>query len=303
MKYIYLFILLFFLHGCGKDGAVGPQGEKGEKGINGTNGNTIYSGVTPPSAGLGSNGDFYLNLSNGDLYGPKTNNSWGAKPYNMKGTPGAPGTPGTSGATILSGKSSPIISQGKIGDFYINLAEMTLYGPKITTGWGSPVSLKSDVENNVSVYLIKPDWSKNLITVNNGTNWTFTSLSDEYIVPGLPKDTYNVAYVAGAETNTYLHIDPSKNKWIEFDGASNPKYYVFPKIRVLEGFVATDVRIESTILYDTKGFKYKFSMSGKFSMQLASFQDAKIWFLIKSYKYQNLNAKNNINIERFLRVR
>ena len=49
-------------------GTSGPQGPRGTGLLNG-------SGA--PSAGLGINGDFYLNTSNMNLYGPKTDSGWG----------------------------------------------------------------------------------------------------------------------------------------------------------------------------------------------------------------------------------
>lgn len=152
---------LFFLIGCGKDGAIGPQGEtgekgeKGEKGINGANGSTIYSGKAVPNTVIGANGDFYLNLSNGDLYGPKSSEGWG-KPFSLKGASGAPG------ATILSGEVDPATNIGKEGDFYINLKDMTLFGPKNKMAWGSPISLKSDSQNGIKIYVIRPIFDKNV---------------------------------------------------------------------------------------------------------------------------------------------
>lgn len=150
--------MLFFLIGCGKDGAIGPQGEageKGEKGINGANGNTIYSGKVAPTTTIGTNGDFYLNLSNGDLYGPKSSEGWGT-PFSLEGSPGTPG------ATILSGQVDPVSTLGGDGDFYINLKDMTLFGPKNEMVWGSPISLKSDSQNGIKIYVIRPIFDKNV---------------------------------------------------------------------------------------------------------------------------------------------
>jgi hypothetical protein len=63
------------------------------------------------------------------------------------GTPGAPGaagaagTQGVSGNIILSGDSTPSITLGNIGDYYLELDSSDLYGPKTAAGWGSPVSM------------------------------------------------------------------------------------------------------------------------------------------------------------------
>lgn len=50
-------------------GTSGPQGARGT---------SLLNGVGAPSAGLGINGDFYLNTNNMNLYGPKTDSGWGS---------------------------------------------------------------------------------------------------------------------------------------------------------------------------------------------------------------------------------
>lgn len=50
-------------------GTSGPQGPRGTG---------LLNGVGAPSAGLGIIGDFYLNTSNMNLYGPKTESGWGS---------------------------------------------------------------------------------------------------------------------------------------------------------------------------------------------------------------------------------
>lgn len=49
-------------------GTSGPQGPRGT---------SLLNGVGAPSSSLGIEGDFYLNTSNMNLYGPKTGSSWG----------------------------------------------------------------------------------------------------------------------------------------------------------------------------------------------------------------------------------
>jgi len=75
----------------GKDGLNGQNGQNGQNGAdglngtNGTNGNTILSGKAVPSFYSGNLGDFYIDLSKMDFYGPKTNNGWGS-PISLKGS-------------------------------------------------------------------------------------------------------------------------------------------------------------------------------------------------------------------------
>ena len=52
--------------------------------------------------------------------------------------------------TILSGKSAPAVSLGKNGDFYIDVQQLTFYGPKKNGLWPAGISLKgSDGKNGI----------------------------------------------------------------------------------------------------------------------------------------------------------
>ena len=52
------------------------------------------------------------------------------------GTPGADGAPGADGRTILSGTGQPV--GGQEGDFFIDTATDTIYGPRTAIGWPVP---------------------------------------------------------------------------------------------------------------------------------------------------------------------
>ena len=53
------------------------------------------------------------------------------------------------GNTIWSGGSVPLLEVGQVGDFYINTALWTIYGPKTIHGWGAPVALVGDNDRPV----------------------------------------------------------------------------------------------------------------------------------------------------------
>jgi hypothetical protein len=112
----------------------GDTGATGGTGSPGTDGKTILSGTTAPGSGLGTNGDFYLNTTTADLHGPKASGSWPA-PVSLKGPQG------NAGKTILSGSSAPSSGTGTDGDFYLNTAASTLYGPKASGAWPAGVTL------------------------------------------------------------------------------------------------------------------------------------------------------------------
>ncbi|MVZ67516.1 hypothetical protein GQF61_16815 [Sphingobacterium sp. DK4209] len=59
-----------------------------------------------------------------------------------QGATGTPGIPGKDGALILNGNGNPASSLGKLGDMYLDKATSNLYGPKSTTGWGTPLNLR-----------------------------------------------------------------------------------------------------------------------------------------------------------------
>lgn len=90
----------------------GPQGPAGATGPAGV-GSAWRQGEGAPASGLGSNGDYYLNTTNGDIYGPKTAGAWGGVIFNIAegqqgpagptGATGAAGPAGADGRTLLSG--------------------------------------------------------------------------------------------------------------------------------------------------------------------------------------------------------
>ncbi|MCO6360500.1 tail fiber domain-containing protein [Roseivirga pacifica] len=62
----------------------------------------------------------------------------------LRGSKGDKGDDGLDGRTILSGNTDPNLSEGSEGDFYINTASNTFFGPKTNAGWGTGTSLKGD---------------------------------------------------------------------------------------------------------------------------------------------------------------
>lgn len=124
-------------------------GSPGAPGAPGTDGKTVLNGTTAPSNGLGATGDFYINTTTWLVHGPKSGGAWPTGvsiigPAGANGTNGTNGTAGTNGAdgrTLLSGSGVPSNGLGANGDFYINTAANTLYGPKASGVWGSATSL------------------------------------------------------------------------------------------------------------------------------------------------------------------
>ncbi|EIW93849.1 leucine rich repeat protein [Capnocytophaga sp. oral taxon 412 str. F0487] len=124
----------------------GKETEKVIERVEVQKGNQILSGNGMPTTSLGSVGDYYLNKTTMELYGPKTTEGWGNAiglkgAQGEKGKDGSNGNNGKDGATILSGITAPTTSQGKVGDWYIDTQNKHLYGPKTESGWGTGISL------------------------------------------------------------------------------------------------------------------------------------------------------------------
>ena len=121
-------------------------------------------GSGAPSAGIGRSNDFYLDTTNGVLYGPKASGSWGAGlqlatgqrgPTGATGAAGAAGSSitgpsgavGATGATGAAGRSllavagAPVNAIGANGDLAWDITNRVVYGPKANGTWPSGTSV------------------------------------------------------------------------------------------------------------------------------------------------------------------
>lgn len=142
---------------AGSAGVAGPIGASGAQGVRGA---SFLSGSSVPTSGTtATDGDYYLNTTTKNLYGPRTTTngvvSWGGS-ISLKGETGEQGIPGATGNTGAVGPSGskifygnevptsmfPNPSERREGDFYIDLVSGRLYGGYSTSqGWGAGVSL------------------------------------------------------------------------------------------------------------------------------------------------------------------
>ena len=79
--------------------------------------NTILSGTTPPSSAIGINGDFYIDVKNATIYGPKSKGKW-LTPTSLRGLSGTNGVDGKNGtdAKNISNASTVAGPQGAQGE-------------------------------------------------------------------------------------------------------------------------------------------------------------------------------------------
>lgn len=167
-KYVLVALLGMAMLSCSReDGADGINGINGKDGINGK---TILSGRGRPYASLGVVGDFYIDLNTYNLYGPKTSQGWN-NPISLIGADGKDGQDGKDGKDgadgrdgndgrngadgqdgrdgkdgqdaprIWTGEIYPTSNIGNEGDFYLDLKNKMLYGPKTNGNWGTGIAL------------------------------------------------------------------------------------------------------------------------------------------------------------------
>ncbi|MBF0632163.1 MAG: hypothetical protein HQL89_14385 [Magnetococcales bacterium] len=101
-------------------------------GTAGANCLSLLHGPDTPGAGIGADGDYYLNTTNSDLY-TKAAGTWSSPIANFKGTPGA------AGATLRHGSALPQPVIGADGDYYLHTSTNNLY-TKVAGVWGEPIA-------------------------------------------------------------------------------------------------------------------------------------------------------------------
>lgn len=164
MKQILTWVMLLTLSmvatHCSRDDVQGINGTDGKDGT------TILSGTSAPTLDIGKKGDYYLDKSTYDFYGPKTCKTWGT-PINLKGRDGKDGRDGVNGrdgimgSKIHGGMGDPEHNIGNIGDWYIDVRNKVLYGPKTYLGWGSGFVLGSSEPHSLrGDYVLSLDGKK-----------------------------------------------------------------------------------------------------------------------------------------------
>ncbi len=105
----------------GPQGPAGPQGAPGPMGatgVAGADGKALLYGGSDPAAGMGNDGDFYLNTATHALFGPKSSGAWpstGVSLVGPQGDTGLQGVAGPKGDTGAQGVAGPIGPKGDAG--------------------------------------------------------------------------------------------------------------------------------------------------------------------------------------------
>lgn len=201
-KYAFVALLGMATIGCDRDG--GADGVNGINGKDGINGKGILNGKGVPSASLGTIGDFYLDENTYNLYGPKSEKGWG-NPIALIGEKGKDGADGEDAPTIHSGTTPPTSDIGNEGDFYIDLRNKVLYGPKIDGNWGDGIVMNNSLRGT---YVLSADGK----TLNQWLDKTITYVdmeSDEVL-----KNVEIIANEAFRYTDLTQIVLPKKLKYI-----------------------------------------------------------------------------------------
>ena len=257
IKYLFsILIISFTCVQCSKEGSAGAQGEQGPPGSQGAQGiagpagipgSQIHNGTSVPAATIGVAGDYYLNRSAGDLYGPKTAIGWG-DPVRLTGPAGAAGSNGsngTNGSVIHSGTEAPAVGIGVAGDFYFDRSAAIMYGPKTASSWGTGVPLR--IARVISYMVTRPsalawnashllDIGNNVLPIpadikENGIVLTYivirgTLTTDTWHqIPGhmwLANPAVNYYFIATRLAPTYLRIVAYNEDGTDLPAGTNP---------------------------------------------------------------------------------
>jgi hypothetical protein len=124
----------------GAQGVSGAQGPIGPQGNDGADGRTIHSGSGGPGTIPGVvNGDFYIDTTNWDIYGPYSS-GWGAGteiigPVGPTGATGATGPASPLTGRWWDGSSNPTAGTGSVDDYYLNTSTGWLWKKTGASTW------------------------------------------------------------------------------------------------------------------------------------------------------------------------
>jgi hypothetical protein len=152
----------------------------------GADGNTVLNGSVDPTS-EGEDGDFYINTTTNEIFGPKAGGTWPSSgtslvgPAGADGAPGADGADGADGNTVLNGSVDPT-SEGEDGDFYINTASNEIFGPKASGTWpSSGTSLVGPAESATTYAIGDKALGGTVFYVNSdGTHGLVAANQDQY---------------------------------------------------------------------------------------------------------------------------
>ena len=247
----------------GDTGATGPQGIQGETGSTGSTGSTgpagsdgktLLNGSGAPGSGLGVDGDFYIDTTNKDIYGPKASGAWGSGisyiqgetgatgPQGIQGIQGDTGSQGIQGPAGQDGQDGLGLTSGDKGDIVVSgtgnntwtidtnavnndkIIDDTIAESKLDIN-GAPSGTNKFLNygNNGMEWVVPPDTDTqysvgdNGLTKNNFTDALKTKLDgiEASATADQTGSEIKTAYEAEANTNAFTDTEKSKLGAIE----------------------------------------------------------------------------------------
>lgn len=191
-----------------------------------SNESQLLNGTSDPTT-EGSDGDFYINTNTNYFFGPKASGSW---PTGFS----LVGSDGVDGKTILNGSVDPT-TEGVDGDFYINTASNTIFGPKASGSWPTGVSLVGPAGANGADGVDGADGSDGFLdytettmtsdlTVNSNHTYVITSSDSSVTITLGPlianvTNYYTVTFTAGTLFSVSLNAGTTGKTIKYVDGA------------------------------------------------------------------------------------
>jgi hypothetical protein len=249
----------------GEDGETANAGEDGEDGVDGVDGNTILSGIADPTGLIGVDGDFYINLSSMQFFGPRTGGAWGLG-VDLVGGTGADGDDGLPARTILNGVIDPLAGVGEDGDFYINTDTTTLFGPKTAGAWPAGVSL-------IGTGTAGADGTDGQDGADGQAAYLYIGFADDDTGNGYSTSGLNKDYVAFLSTTVPLETPIASDfagLWVQFKGSGGDRWSTYSESSLTIGLGIKTLIVERDLAYVT-GQRVVIAVDGQFDQRMEGY--------------------------------
>jgi hypothetical protein len=205
----------------GADGSNGSNGADGQDGQDGNDGSTILSGSVDPTT-EGNDGDFYINTTTWQIFGPKFSGAWGSG-IDIIGADGTNGTNGSDGADGATGSDGAAGADGEDAYMYVAYADDEFgTGYILVSSNDNTASLSAFNSNKKFIALYLTDtaigatitvttftglWAK---YAGDGDRWSTSSTTTLTIGTGIQTLSVelSLAYVTGQRTVIALESSP-----------------------------------------------------------------------------------------------
>ena len=140
-------------------------------------GGVLLSGTSAPAAGLGYNGDFYLNSATWQIYGPKTTPGWGS-PTSIHGAVGPRiiNTYTGTAVTAVIGDNLSYVRLTGTNPTYTIPPNSTVAFPIGTQIDGISTATKCTIAAGAGVTVVK---ARTLVTAGVGSGWTLVKVATD----------------------------------------------------------------------------------------------------------------------------